>query len=188
MSFAALDEQRRLWQHRAREAGERIRRLEAELSAANESREQIDQMYRELRQAGQQLHQDMELSRVRARKDRDEAERMGEERVLRGLLDIVENVERGVAHAGEDPERVLSGLNMVAEQFRALLKRVGIDRVEAATGTTFDPSEHEAVLHMPTTEIAAGCVVHEVAAGFKLRGRLVRPARVVVASPPPTGE
>lgn len=188
LGFAAIDEQRRMWQHRARESGERVRRLEAELEFAKQGRDELDQQYRELRQSIQRLQQETDLLRQRARKDRDEAERMGEERVLRGLLDIIENVERGVAHAGQDPARVLAGLNMIAEQFRMLLKRVGVERVEAVPGTPFDPSQHEAVLHMPNTEVPPGAVHSEVAAGFKLRGRLVRPARVVVASAPPDSE
>ncbi|MBM4369851.1 MAG: nucleotide exchange factor GrpE [Deltaproteobacteria bacterium] len=188
LGFAAIDEQRRMWQHRARESGERVRRLEAELEFARQGRDELDQQYRDLRQSVQRLQQEADLARQRTRKDRDEAERMGEERVLRGLLDIIENVERGVAHAGQDPARVVAGLNMVAEQFRMLLKRIGVDRVEAEPGTPFDPSQHEAVLHMPNTDVPPGTVHSEVAPGFKLRGRLVRPARVVVASPPPDGE
>ncbi len=188
LGFAAIDEQRRMWQHRARETGERVRRLESELEFAKQGRDELDQQYRELRQSIQRLQAETDLLRQRARKDRDEAERMGEERVLRGLLDIIENVELGVAHAGQDPARVLAGLNMIAEQFRMLLKRVGVERVEAVPGTPFDPSQHEAVLHMPNTEVPPGAVHSEVAAGFKLRGRLVRPARVVVASAPPDSE
>ncbi|MBM4392762.1 MAG: nucleotide exchange factor GrpE [Deltaproteobacteria bacterium] len=188
LGLAEIDEQRRMWQHRAREASERVRRLEAELEFARQGRDELDLQYRELRQAVQRLQQEADLTRQRTRKDREEAERMGEERVLRGLLDIVENVERGVVHAGQDPARVVAGLNMIAEQFRMLLKRIGVDRVEAEPGTPFDPSQHEAVLHMPNTDVPPGTVHSEVAPGFKLRGRLVRPARVVVASTPPDGE
>lgn len=175
-------EDARLVALRAREQGERLRRLEAEVTRVTEARDALDQQYRELRQAAQSLQAEMDALRIRARKDREEAERVGEERVLRGILDIIENVERGVNHAAEDPTRVLAGLTMIAEQFRILLRRLGIERVEAGRGTPFNPALHEAVLHMPTDEVAEGAIHSEVAAGFTLRGRLVRPARVVVAS------
>jgi molecular chaperone GrpE len=180
-------EEVRLLHYRAREQQERVRKLEIELARMNESRDALDQQFRDLRQSAQKFQQDMELQRQRARKDRDDAERVGEERVLRGLLDIVDNVERGMAHAQQEPSRVIAGLTMISEQFRALLRRLGIERVNAARGVRFDPSCHEAVLHLPTGEVEADHVHSEVAAGFMLRGRLLRPARVVVASAPPAG-
>lgn len=178
------EEEARLSAMRSREQAERLRRLEQELGRITEARDALDQQYRELRQGAQSLQAEMDALRVRARKDRDEAERVGEERVLRGVLDIVENVERGVSHAAQDPARVLAGLTMIAEQFRMLLRRIGIERVEASRGTPFNPAMHEAVLHMPTDEVAPGAIHSEVAAGFTMRGRLVRPARVVVGSSP----
>ena len=183
---AGRSEDARLLAMRAREQAERLRRLEGELGRVTEARDALDQQYRELRQGAQSLQAEMDALRVRARKDRDEAERVGEERVLRGVLDIVENVERGVSHAEQDPARVLAGLTMIAEQFRMLLRRIGIDRIEASRGTPFNPALHEAVLHMPTDEVAPGEIHSEVAAGFTMRGRLVRPARVVVGSSPGT--
>jgi molecular chaperone GrpE len=178
----AGEDERKLLQIRLREQQEKVRRLELELARAVESRDTIDQQFRDLRQSAQRLQQEMDLLRQRGRKDRDDAERTGEERVLRGLLDIVDNVERGVNHANQDPTRVLAGLTMIAEQFRMLVKRLGIERIDASRGSPFDPSRHEAVLHMPTGDVPPDTVHSEVAAGFVLRGRLLRPARVVVAS------
>ena len=182
------DEERRLAVLRLRETTDRLRRVEAELVRTSEARDALDRQVRELREAALRVQNDAEQARIRARRDREEIERGAEEKVLRGLLDIVENVERGVAHADADPARVLAGLNMIAEQFRMLLRRVGVERIEAAPGTLFDPAQHEALLHLPTGDVLPGCIVNEVAAGFLLRGRLMRPARVVVATTPPDGK
>lgn len=180
----AAEEQRLLLTLRLRDTTERLRRVEDELARMTEARDGLDRQCRELREAAHRASADNELARVRARKEREELERNAEERVLRGLLDIVENVERGLTHGSQDPARVQAGLNMIAEQFKALLKRLGVERIVADPGTLFDPAQHEALLHVDTTDVLPGCVVNEVAAGFMLRGRMMRPARVVVASTP----
>lgn len=178
------EEQRLLLSLRLRDTTERLRRVEDELARVMEARDGLDRQCRELREAAHRASADGELARIRARKEREELERTAEERVLRGLLDIVENVERGLTHGSQDPARVQAGLNMIAEQFKALLKRLGVERIVADPGTLFDPAQHEALLHVATTDVLPGCVISEVAAGFMLRGRLMRPARVVVASTP----
>ncbi len=178
------EEQRLLLSLRLRDTTERLRRVEDELNRMTEARDGLDRQCREQREAAHRAASDSELARIRARKEREELERSAEERVLRGLLDIVENVERGINHGSQDPVRVQAGLNMIAEQFKALLKRLGVERIVAEPGTLFDPAQHEALLHVATTDVLPGCVVSEVAAGFMLRGRMMRPARVVVASTP----
>ncbi|GDX82017.1 hypothetical protein LBMAG42_38280 [Deltaproteobacteria bacterium] len=180
----AAEEQRLLLTLRLRDTTERLRRVEDELARMTEARDGLDRQCRELREAAHRASADSELARIRARKEREELERTAEERVLRGLLDIVENVERGLTHGSQDPARVQAGLNMIAEQFKALLKRLGVERIVADPGTLFDPAQHEALLHVATNDVLPGCVVNEVAAGFMLRGRMMRPARVVVASTP----
>ncbi len=183
-----LDGERALLQLRLRDATDRLRRVEAELLRTAEQRDAAERAARELREAGHRMQADAEAARMRARKEREEVERSAEERVLRGLLDVVENIERGLTHARQDPARVQAGLTMVAEQFTALLRKLSVERIDAGPGTLFDPALHEALLHMPTAEVLPGCIVNEVSAGFLLRGRMIRPSRVVVASAPPTDE
>ena len=113
------------------------------------------------------------------------AERRGEERSLRPIVDVFENVERAWLHAVSDPAQILGGLQMIVEQFKRLLTRLGFERIEADRGVLFDPACHEAVLHVRTDDALPGTVVDEVQPGFRLRGRLFRPARVTVSAPPP---
>jgi molecular chaperone GrpE len=51
-------------------------------------------------------------------------------------------------------------------------------------GAHFDPQLHEAVLAQPTDAAAAGTVLEVLQAGYQLNGRLLRPARVIVAAAP----
>lgn len=179
----AGDDERRRLTVRIRDQAEAIRRLEEALARVTEIRDGLDTQVRDLRKLTKAQELESAAAFQRSRKDRDEAERLAEERTIRGLLDIVDNVERALVHADSaEPAKILAGLNMIAEQFRGALRKLNVERVPAAPGSTFDPGMHEAVLHLPTGEVAPGCIVNEVAAGFILRGRLVRAARVVVAS------
>ena len=167
---------------RLRDALDRLRRAESEVASANADRDALDRQTRELREAVQRQLQDAEAVRARHKREREEAERLVEERILRGLFEVVDNVERGIAHAGQDPARVAEGLQMINEQFQGLLRRLGVERIDASDGLLFDPTRHEALLHRPTGDVLPGCIVEEVTGGFSLRGRMLRPSRVVVAS------
>jgi len=178
------DDERRRLQFRLREQQETIRRLERDLGRAIESRDTFDRQTRDVRRVHGELAADFDRFRVRARKDLEEAERRGEDRVLRPVVDVYDNVERAWLHAVSDPAQILGGLQMIVEQFKRLLGRLGFERVEAERGTLFDPTQHEAVLHVHDDDVLPGTIVHEVHAGFRLRGRLFRPARVTVSAPP----
>lgn len=171
-----------------REANDTIGRLEARLARATELGDGLGRQVRDLRGAVRQLEQDGELARQRHRKERDEAERRAEENAVRGLIEVVDNVDRAVAYAETDSSRIMGGLTIIREQFRQLLRRLGIDRIDASPGVAFDPAVHDAVLHQPTGDQAEGHVLAEISGGYRLRGRLLQPARVVVAAKPPDPE
>jgi molecular chaperone GrpE len=175
------DERRRL-HFRVSEQGERVRRLEADLARVTESRDGLERQLRDLRKGHSELSADFDRYRIRARKDAEEAERRGEDRSLRPIIDVYDNVERAWLHAVSDPSQILGGLQIIVEQFKRLLVRLGFERIDADRGTLFDPAWHEAVLHVPSDELLPGVIVDEVHAGFKLRGRLFRAARVTVSA------
>jgi molecular chaperone GrpE len=72
---------------------------------------------------------------------------------------------------------------MVIRQFEDTLGKLGVERI-ASVGKPFDPSVHEAIQHMETTEHAPGTVAAEIQGGYRAQDRLIRPALVVVAKPP----
>lgn len=181
LALANAEAQRLVLELRLRESSHRVRSLEGELAQVMGERDRVDRQFRELREAAARSAADADLGRIRARKEREAVERATEERVLRSLLDIVENVDRGFAHASQDPSRVAAGLNIVSEQFRGMLQRLEVVRVVTEPGTPFDPAHHEALMYIDSSDVPPGTVVSEIAAGFLVRGRMVRPARVVVA-------
>lgn len=127
---------------------------------------------------------DFDNFRKRSRKEVDDARRGGREDLLKELLPVFDNLERGVqsAQRATDVKAVADGLGMILKQFEGTLGRVGITRVPTI-GSGFDPSMHEAIQQVETDEHPPGTVVAEVQAGYKQEERLVRAAMVVVAKP-----
>lgn len=127
---------------------------------------------------------DFDNFRKRSRREVEDARRAGREDLLKDLLPVFDNVERAVqsAQRAQDVKAVSDGLSMVLKQFEATLGRAGITRVPT-TGNTFDPSVHEAIQQVETTEHPPGTVVAEVQPGYLHGERLVRAAMVVVAKP-----
>lgn len=188
VEFSAEERQR--WLVRQLEQTERIKQLQKELRQVRHERDELKGQAEKLQHTLDERLAEFESSRQRQRKDREEAERVAEERAIRPFLEVVDNLERAFAHAsketeresGGDPAKILNGLKMILDQYNKLLRRAGAERVAAERGGAFDPEVHEAILHMAAPGMAAGVIVEEVSAGFRLKGRLLRPARVVVSA------
>jgi molecular chaperone GrpE len=131
---------------------------------------------------------DFDNYRKRARRDVEDSRKAGREELLKDLLPVFDNLERGVhsAQRAQDVKAVVDGLSMILRQFTEVLARVGIVKVPT-TGKAFDPSVHEAIQQIETDEHPAGTVVAEVQPGYMQADRLVRAAMVVVAKPKTTG-
>jgi molecular chaperone GrpE len=69
---------------------------------------------------------------------------------------------------------------LILRGVRAALDRLGVERFDP-TGEAFDPRLHEAVARQPSGEVAEGHILEVYQPGYRLKGRLVRPATVVVS-------
>jgi molecular chaperone GrpE len=128
---------------------------------------------------------DFDNFRKRSRREQVDAERRSREDLLRDLLPVFDNLERATAHAetATDVRSLADGVNMVLRQFLDTLSKLGVERVQTQ-GVPFDPTQHEAIQHLESTDQPPGTVLHEVQAGYRAGDRLVRPAMVVVAKAP----
>ncbi|HEX3344559.1 MAG TPA: nucleotide exchange factor GrpE [Polyangiaceae bacterium] len=127
---------------------------------------------------------DFDNFRKRTRKEIEDARRTGREDLLRAVLPVFDNLERAIQSAlrTKDVKAVADGLTMVQRQFVEALGREGIARVPTV-GQPFDPSVHEAIQQVETSEHAPGTVLAEVQPGYTQGERLMRAAMVVVAKP-----
>ncbi|MGK3967929.1 nucleotide exchange factor GrpE [Sorangium sp. So ce118] len=129
---------------------------------------------------------DFDNFRKRSRREVEEAQRRGREAILKDLLPVFDNLERAASHAESAPDvkSVAEGVRIVAKQFVDTLERMGIKRI-SAVGKPFDPSVHEAIQQLESTEHPAGVVIAEVQPGYMLGDYLIRAAMVVVSKGSP---
>jgi len=101
------------------------------------------------------------------------------------LLPLLDNFERatGCEVGGEAAQNLLRGVCMVQQQFRDVLERFGVQRVDTID-QLFDPAKHDAVERVETHEVCEGMIVGELLPGYTLNGRVIRPAKVKVAVEP----
>ena|SRR5438067_3550168 len=120
--------------------------------------------------------------RKRVHKEKDDLRKFAVESLLRDFLPVADNLERALDHAEEhDLRQVIEGVRLVQKMLGDSLAKHGIVAF-SAMGQLFDPNLHEALMQQESDR-PAGTVVSEMARGYKLHDRLVRPAAVVVARP-----
>ncbi len=130
---------------------------------------------------------DFDNYRKRVARERAELVTLANERLVKELLPILDDLERALVAASEHEEAQLEdGVRLVHRALAELLGRHGVQEIE--TAGKFDPHVHEALLSQPS-DAEEGSVIDVVQKGYTLGDRVVRPARVVVAAAPqPEGE
>ena len=147
---------------------------DAELDALR--REAEEQRDRALRVAA-------ELDNFRKRSARENAAltERANERLVKELIPILDDLGRALEAAAEHEEAKLEeGVRLVHRSLGELLTKEGL--AEIATEGKFDPHVHEALLSQPS-EAEEGSVIEVVQKGYRLGDKVLRPARVVVAGP-----
>ena len=123
---------------------------------------------------------EFENFRKRAARERDELYRLANERLVKELLPVLDDLGRALEAAEQHEEAKLEdGVRLVHRQLAQLLEKEGLAEIE--TEGKFDPHVHEALLSQPS-EAEEGTVIEVLQKGYRLGDRVLRPARVVVAA------
>lgn len=126
------------------------------------------------------LYAEFENYKKRAVKERSDLLKYGWEGVAQDLLQVLDNLERALAHMPPTTDKSLAdGLHMVVNQFHSTLAKQGVQPIECVQ-KPFDPNLHEAVGAEPS-DLPQGTITKEHVRGYQLHGRLLRPARVTVS-------
>jgi molecular chaperone GrpE len=136
----------------------------------------------EWRDRALRLQAEMENFRKRQQRQAEERVQANQGRLLRGFLTIADDLERALHVKGSDSESLREGVEVTYRSLEQLLRQEGVEQIDAK-GETFDPTWHEAVATVPHQEagVEQATVVEVAQQGYRLDGRLLRPARVVVA-------
>ena len=121
--------------------------------------------------------------RKRVQRDNEELRLRAAETVVESLLPVMDNMSRALEAGDKHGEGQLrDGLGLVAEQLRGTLTGHGLEEIDVVPGTSFDPEYHEAIMTQASPDHEEGTVVQVLERGYLLHGKLLRPAKVIVAS------
>ena len=126
---------------------------------------------------------DFENYKKRIERERSEVTRFAAAGLVDDLLPVLDNFEHALKADEADGGDYRKGVEMIFRQLLDVLNRHGLEPIPSA-GRQFDPEVHEAVYHEPVAGQEEGVVLEEIQRGYKLGGRVLRPAKVKVAAAP----
>lgn len=127
---------------------------------------------------------EVENIRKRAARDVEHARKYALENFGRELLAVKDSLEMGLEAAeSADADSLRTGSEATLKLLATTLERFGITEIDPE-GEPFDPELHEAMTMQPSADVEPDSVLTVIQKGYALNGRLLRPARVVVASEP----
>ena len=131
----------------------------------------------------QRVAADYQNYQKRMNRQLEQTRQLAQEGILRSLLAVMDNLDHTLEKGKEAPDAitVLQGVQIISDQFKDVLKGFGMTRIAVKPGDEFDPTRHEALLHEPTHDFAENTIVRELAPGYQVDERILRPAKVSVA-------
>ena len=137
----------------------------------------------EQREAMLRMHAEMENLRKRLIRDLEKSRKRALETFMNDLLPVRDSLEKGLQAAEEEAsvESLKEGKALILRMLGKVMSDHGLEEIDPV-GQAFDPELHEAISMIPSPQHVENEVIDVIQKGYRLNDRLVRPARVVVAS------
>ena len=147
--------------------------MEAAEAAAKELETTKDQLLR--------ITAEYDNYRKRTAKEKDAIYLDAKTDTVKAFLAVYDNLERAVATEGDDDSPHKKGLQMIFQQYKDILAKLGVTEIEAL-GQPFDPEKHNAVMHIDDENLGENTVAQVFQAGFMMGDKVVRFSTVQVAN------
>ena len=149
----------------------------------NDNLQKKDEEIAELKGEFLRYKADTENFKKRLRKEKEDFSQYANERLLKELILINDNLERALTAPNPTVESLKEGVDMILKQFRSFLDKEKVELIEAV-GKKFDPTQHEVMCQIESDEHEENTITEEYSKGYQLNGRILRPSKVVVAKAP----
>ena len=150
--------------------------LEEKLTAAQEqAQDHYDRLLR--------LSAEFDNYKKRTSREMSDVVRYANEKLLKDLLIVVDNLERAIGSADQDSptdSSLVEGINLTLNEVLKILQQYNVQPVKAL-GESFNPAVHQAMMQQEVEDEPANTVVQEMQKGYRIHERLLRPAMVVVS-------
>ena len=167
------------------EQNENVESQEAEKSAEETSEDKIQKLEAELEEWKNSYTRKLaEFQNFTKRKEMEVAEmkKFASEGIILKVLENIDNLERAENASTETKnfDALVEGVNMILRNLKYMLSEEGIEEIEAAEGVQFNPYEHQAMMTEAKDELDNDIIVQVFQKGYKLKGKVIRPAMVTV--------
>lgn len=150
--------------------------------AKSKKQEELEQRIGELTADLQRTRADFENYRKRVEAEKSTAREAGQANAILKLLPVIDNIERAISHTPVElkDNKWAQGINGLVKQLEKSLETLNLKRIEASTGTEFNPELHEAIQFDEDTTGEKEVIAEELQAGYTLNGHPIRHAMVKV--------
>jgi molecular chaperone GrpE len=126
------------------------------------------------------LQAEFENYRKRSARENSEYRDFAVSEAARALLPVIDNFSLALKNASAKPEDLRKGVELIHKQLQDVLQKLNVERINAE-GEPFDPRVHEAIEMVESDAAPDHHVLEELQPGYRIKGRLLRPAMVRVA-------
>ncbi|MCD4653129.1 nucleotide exchange factor GrpE [bacterium] len=157
-----------------------IKKLSELEEAQEKARDYLDSL--------QRLKAEFDNYRKRMAKDRQKVAEFHQSIVLEAILPTLDSFDAALPNNGSsDDDKIYEGLKLIYDGLKTSLNKLGFQKVDVL-GKPFDPEIAEALMTQPCEDEEPDTIVGVIATGYSFKGRILRPARVVVSSSPESDE
>ncbi len=127
----------------------------------------------------QRLLADFENYKKREEASKADFKKFAQSSLIEKLLPVIDNLDRALAKADED-DAFVEGVIMTRKELMKVLENEGLEEIDS-DGCEFDHNIHQAVLAEENDEVEENHIIETFQKGYKLNGRVLRPAMVKVS-------
>lgn len=162
-------------------AEENVPETEAEAAPEMTAEEKLQKQLDELNDRYIRMAAEYDNFRKRVTRERDMIRSEAIGKALSAMLPIYDNLERALAQETADTE-YKKGVEMTARQFDSALESIGVEIITAEPGSEFDPTVHNAVMHIEDEAFGENTIAECFQKGFRHGDKIIRTAMVKVAN------
>jgi molecular chaperone GrpE len=158
----------------------------AEIVEEEEGPSELEQAQREAKEAHDEMlrmRAETDNLRKRLQKEKQDSVQYANERLIKALIPIFENLDRALKAPDTNVESLKEGVQLTSDQAHALFKKENVEPINAI-GEPFDPSIHEVLSQIESPDHEENTVIEEFSKGYLMNGRVLIPSRVVIAKKP----
>ena len=159
-----------------------LSKMRDQFNDARKNLENQEGLMKDLKESVGIKQQQLDRATALRKKEQEQFNKFGALDTINKLLPCLDSLHLAQNELHEAPDYVAESIRVLIQQFDSTLNGMGVQRLSAPRGTTFDPTIHEALMRLPSEDVATNHIIDTYCDAYLLNGRLIRAAKVTVSS------